>query len=136
MDLFLHRTHFEKGTNGALFHKDQFVCFTIDLPWQCNERNVSCIPDGTYEITPFYSPVFKHHLRVLEVPGRNGILLHPANDALKELQGCIAPVSQLTGIGKGLGSRRALDQLLMRVEAFREEGEPVFLTVCSEQSGR
>lgn len=136
MDLYLHRTHFKEGTNGALFHDDQFVCFTIGLPWRCNERNVSCIPDGTYEITPFYSPQFKHHLRVLEVPNRNGILIHPANDALTELRGCIAPVSQLTGIGKGLGSRRALDQLLMCVETFREEGEPVFLTVCSEQSGR
>lgn len=136
MDLYLHRTHFKEGTNGALFFEDQLVCFTIELPWRCNARNVSCIPDGTYEMTPFYSPQFKHHLRVLEVPDRSGILLHPANDALTELRGCIAPVSQLTGIGKGLGSRRALDQLLMRVEAFREEGEPVFLTVCSGQSGR
>jgi|TARA_R110000850_G_C9994993_1_gene467543 hypothetical protein len=136
MDLYLHRTHYQEGTNGALFYEDQLVCFTIELPWRCNARNVSCIPDGTYEMTPFYSPEFKHHLRLLDVPDRSGILLHPANDALTELRGCIAPVSQLTGIGKGLGSRRALDQLLMRVEAFREEGEAVFLTVCSEQSGR
>lgn len=136
MNLYLHRTHFKEGTNGSLFHEDQFVCFTIELPWRCNEPKVSCIPDGTYEITPFYSPGFKHHFRVVEVPNRNGILLHPANDASTELRGCIAPVSQLSGIGKGLGSRRALDRLLMRVEAFCEEGDSVFLTVCSEQSGR
>lgn len=136
MDLNLHRTHYKEGTNGTLFYEDQFVCFTIELPWRCNERNVSCIPDGTYELKPFYSPTHKHHLRVLEVPHRSGILLHPANDALTELRGCIAPVSQLTGIGKGLGSRRALDQILMRIEAFREEGEPIFLTISSVHSGR
>ncbi len=136
MDLLLHRTHYKQGTNGTLFYEDQLICFTIELPWKCNEKNSSCIPDGTYELKTFYSPAFKHHLRVLEVPNRSGILLHPANDAKTELRGCIAPVSQLTGIGKGLGSRRALDQILMRVEAFAEENEPIFLTINSDHSGK
>lgn len=136
MDFYLHRTHYRAGTNGALFHKNQFLCFCIELPWQLNQRNTSCIPDGTYELETFYSPTFNHHFLVKGVSGRSGILIHPANDALSELRGCIAPVSQLNGIGKGLGSRQALDKLLMRVEGFREPGEMVTLTILSELSGR
>lgn len=136
MELYLHRTHYGAGTNGTIFHKQQFLCFSIELPWRLNSSNVSCIPDGTYELEIFYSPSFNHHLRVKDVAGRNGILIHPANDALSELRGCIAPVSQLTGIGKGLGSRKALDLLLMRIEGFREQHEAVTLTIQSELSGR
>lgn len=136
MEFYLHRTHYRAGTNGALFHKHQFLCFCIELPWRLNQQNVSCIPDGTYALETFYSPSFKHHLIIKNVPNRSGILIHPANDAIDELRGCIAPVSQLTGIGKGLGSRRALEKLLMRIEGFREAGEDVTLTVLSELSGR
>ncbi len=136
MDLFLHRTHFRAGTNGSLFHKSQFLCFSIELPWRANKRNISCIPDGIYKLQPFYSLQFKHHLLVKGVQDQSGILIHPASDAASELGSCIAPVSQLTGIGKGLGSRKALDLLILRIEAFREPGELVFLTVSSEFSGR
>ncbi|MEM0519039.1 MULTISPECIES: DUF5675 family protein [Aequorivita] len=136
MEFYLHRIHYKGGTNGALFHKQQFLCFCIELPWRLNARNVSCIPDGTYEMRPFFSLRFKHHLRLIDVPGRSGILLHPANNAQTELRGCIAPVSQLTGIGRGLGSRRALDKVLMRIEGHRETHEAITLTVISELSGR
>lgn len=39
---------------------------------------------------------------VKAVAGRSFILIPPANDAQKELRGCIAPVSILTAEGKGL----------------------------------
>jgi hypothetical protein len=136
MDLFLHRTHYSTGTNGSFYHKNQFLCFAIELPWLANRQNVSCIPDGTYEVKLFYSLHFGHHFLVKKVPNRSAILIHPANDAIAELRGCIAPVSQLTGIGKGLGSRKALDSLIRRTEAFREANEAVFLTIRSVFSGR
>jgi hypothetical protein len=62
------------------------------------------------------------------VPGRSLVLLHPANDALKELKGCIAPVSSLDGAGKGSDSRKAFKKLLQLVyEAL--ENETVYLTI-------
>ena len=136
MDLYLHRTHYKDGTNGALFHGGEFICFCIELPWRLNEPNRSCIPDGCYELVDFYSPSYKHHFMVRNVPERIGILLHPANDAKKELRGCIAPVTQLDGIGKGSGSRRALDRIVIRTDTFMSDGESLFLTILSEQSGR
>lgn len=135
MDLFLQRTHYRLGTNGMLFHKSQFLCFCIELSWGQNHRTRSCIPDGIFELEAFYSPHFGHHFLLKNVPDRTGILIHPANDASSELQGSIAPVSQLTGIARGLGSRRALQNLILRTEAFREIGEPLFLTISSVHSG-
>lgn len=136
MDLYLQRTHFKTGTIGVLFHRGQFLCFCIELPWLQNQRSISCIPDGTYELKRFYSVRFKHHFIVKNVPNRSGILIHPANIALEELKGCIAPVSQLTGMAKGLGSRKALDSLMLRVEAYKEAGEALFLNISSEHAGR
>jgi hypothetical protein len=67
-----------------------------------------------------------------DVPGRALILIHPANDALAELRGCIAPVSLLTGQGKGTGSRKAFSRLLKLVTAALESG-PVFITIKSKE---
>lgn len=135
MDFFLYRNHYRSGTNGELFHKQHFVCFCIELPWRANRKDVSSIPDGIYELEPFYSPTHGHHIRIKNVPDRSGILFHVANNALKELRGCIAPVSQLSGIGAGLNSRLALNKLLLRLHAIREGGGPVFLTISSEHRG-
>ena len=65
----------------------------------------------------------------MDVKDRDCILIHPANDALHELKGCIAPVSFLTGPGKGIGSRVALKKLTALVYAALDQSKPVFLTI-------
>ena len=110
MELVLERAYFKEGTNGTLFCPQVFLCHTIELPWKNNKRNISCIPEGVYEIEPRFSKRFKHHLIVKNVTGRSYILFHPANDAKKDLEGCIAPVTYLNGIGKGLHSKDALQR--------------------------
>lgn len=135
MELELIRTYFPNGTNGELRlkqNKPAFICFTIELPWLDNKQRVSCIPEGRYELTKRYSPKFGHHLLVNEVKGRELILIHPANDAIKELKGCIAPVSVCTGEGRGNNSRLALKKLLALVYVAMERKEKVFLTVKSD----
>ncbi|HJW16672.1 MAG TPA: DUF5675 family protein [Flavisolibacter sp.] len=128
MELVLFRTYYTDGTNGTLYINDSLQCYTIELPWVDNLPRVSCIPEGRYELKKRYSPKFKDHLLVKGVPGRSLVLLHPANDALKELKGCIAPVSSLDGEGKGTDSRKAFKKLLQLVyEAL--EMELVFLTI-------
>lgn len=131
MELQLFRNQFEGGTNGALFYQGKFICFMIELPWKENARNISCIPDGRYELALWFTDRFKHHLVVKNVPGRSGILVHPANDAVKELRGCLAPVTHLTGIGTGVLSRKALDKLLLFIERCRMKKEPLFLNITS-----
>ena len=129
MNLILQRTYFKEGTNGALFINQQFMGFTIELLWRENTKRVSCIPEGDYELKPRYSEKFKHHLALQNVPNRSLILIHPANDANKELQGCIAPVSSLTGIAKGLQSRSAFQKILSACYQAFDRKEKVTLTI-------
>ena len=131
MELVLKRSYFEKGTNGALFVNGQFLCFTIELPWRENQRHISCISEGRYEIILRHSKRFRNHLHVQDVKGRSLILIHPANNALKELRGCIAPVSQLSDIGKGWNSREALNKLLTLSYRALELKKTITLTIKS-----
>jgi len=131
MELVLYRTYFKEGTNGALFVHNRFLGFTIELPWLDNKRSISCIPEGSYELKARFSEKFKHHLHLINVKDRNLILIHPANDALEELEGCIAPVTQLNGIGKGLSSRLLMQKIVASCYQAFERKEKVFLTIKS-----
>ncbi|TYC08426.1 hypothetical protein ES677_14440 [Bizionia gelidisalsuginis] len=129
MDLLLQRQYFKEGTNSALFINGHFICFMIELPWLNNKRQVSCIPEGVYEVKPRFSSRFRDHLQVLDVSQRNLILIHPANDASKELEGCLAPVSQLAGIGVGWSSRLAMQKVLSLCHQAFERKEFISLTI-------
>ncbi|GAL00513.1 hypothetical protein JCM19314_2121 [Nonlabens ulvanivorans] len=63
--------------------------------------------------------------------GRSLILLHPANNAKRELRGCIAPVTQLTGIGKGINSKPLLQKLVSLCYQAFDRKEKVLLTIKS-----
>jgi len=131
MDIHLHRTYFKESTNGALFIQNSFFGFCIELPWLNNRRNISCIPEGTYILKARYSQKFGHHLILEKVKNRTLILIHPANDALKELKGCIAPVTCLSGIGKGTSSRNVLNKLVSKCYQAFDRGEIVRLIIQS-----
>jgi hypothetical protein len=123
MKVVLQRTYYPSGTNGTLLVNNEEVCHTIELPWLNNQKRVSCIPEGSYRLRKRYNLKFKWHMALEAVKGRSGILIHPANDAKKELLGCIAPVLYHTGIGKGVYSRKSLDLLLMKLNGVLETRE-------------
>ena len=102
MELELIRTYFLEGTNGKILYQDRLITYTIELPWKNNQARVSCIPERRYEPVKRWSLKFGRHLQVMNVSGREYILIHPANEALRELKGCIAPVCLITGAGKGI----------------------------------
>ena len=129
MIIFLTRTYFPDGTNGILMCEGKKICYTIELPWKNNEKSVSCIPEGRYFIKKRYSQKFKWHLEVVDVKNRSYILFHPANNALQELNGCIAPVTKLSGPGLGLLSRKAFEKLKTFVYAALDSKESVELIV-------
>ena len=126
------RTYFAEATNGILLLDGAAICPTIELPWKNNQSRISCIPEGKYKLIKRYSPHFKWHLHVTDVPGRELILIHPANDAVSELQGCIAPVAQLTGRGKGNFSRLAFQKITSLLFPLLESGSDIFLTIKSK----
>lgn len=131
MVLILSRTYFPDGTNGILECEGKLICKTIELPWKNNETKVSCIPEGKYFIRKRYSKKFQWHLEVLEVKSRSLILFHPANNALQELNGCISPVTKLSGPGLGLMSRKAFSKLKSLVNPILDKNESVELIIKS-----
>jgi len=95
-----------------------YSCYLMELSWQFNQTNISCIPVGTYTLQKLESsPAFDYpHFEVLNVPGRSGIKWHVANYA-KQLRGCGAPGQKLADLDQdGLidvtSSGNALRELL------------------------
>jgi hypothetical protein len=131
MVLILSRTYFPDGTNGKLECEGKLICLTIELPWKKNETKVSCIPEGKYFIKKRFSKKFQWHLEVLDVKNRSLILFHSANNALQELNGCIAPVTKLSGPGLGLLSREAFSKLKSLVYPFLDKNESTELIITS-----
>lgn len=120
MVIELQRLYRDSWTEGIIFIKGVLLCRSVELRWANNERNVSCVPEGVYPVSIIQHPKFGECIQVNDVRGRSGILIHVANDAQKELRGCIAPVFSLTGNGKGLHSRLSLGYI---IENMKMSGE-------------
>ncbi|KIC91317.1 DUF5675 family protein [Flavihumibacter solisilvae] len=129
MELLLEREYHSSGTNGILSCEERFLCFTIELPWRGNVRLKSCIPEGLYQLVLRFSERHRYHLQVKDVPDRSLILIHKANNALKELQGCIAPVNELLSPGIGKQSFAAFKSLMERVRSCMDKREQVWLRI-------
>ena len=68
----------DHGTEGVLIFND-FICYTLELPWRENIRNLSCIPTGEYDVKIRISPKYGRIYWVMEVDGRTYILMHSGN---------------------------------------------------------
>jgi len=135
--LVLKRIYLSTAVHGELTLNGKHIAYTIELPWRENKKRMSCIPEGTYILRKRYSEKFKWHFVLLDVPNRSGILIHPANDAQKELQGCIAPVIKITGEGKGILSRKALQVLTDTLEPYRTSGQiKICITSNTSENGK
>lgn len=96
----LHRlTESDEGTFGIFAAPSLgFSCVSLELPDRANTPMKSRIPAGNYLTNWGYSNRFKRDMyRLDDVPGRVGILIHPANfagdvllDWKSDLSGCIA----------------------------------------------
>ena len=128
----IERTYYANGTNGDLHLDGHQKCFSIELPWHNNEPEVSCIPEGTYELEKHISAHLGNCLHVKNVPNRADILIHGANNALKELKGCIAPVTVLTAPGCGDKSQLQLKDIVNQAYAELAKGNPVTLTIIKK----
>ena len=120
MTIELQRLYRDSWTEGTISINGILLCRSVELGWANNERNVSCVPEGVYPVAIIQHPKFGECLQINGVKGRSGILVHVANDAQKELRGCIAPVFSLTGSGKGQYSRLALNYV---IENLKRSGE-------------
>lgn len=68
---------------------------TVELPWDDDKHDTSCIPAGHYICQPHNSAAHPNVWEITNVPGRTGILIHNGN-TIKDVLGCVA-----VGMGRG-----------------------------------
>ena len=65
-----------------------FQCFTLELADKDNQKNISCIPEGTYKYKFYDSPKHGTVLHIQDVPNRTMIEIHAGNYT-SQIEGCI-----------------------------------------------
>lgn len=103
----------DEGAFGVLTFGAQTLR-TLELPWRDNRTQRSCIPVGAYTCAIVQSPKFGRVYAVENVPGRNHVLIHPANLAgdvdlgwTTQLHGCIAPCQRVGAMRNNAGRMQA-----------------------------
>ena len=96
--LILIRDHKENETFGKFLVMDGvnelFQCYCLELPWLNNEHNVSCIPEGNYDVIKYSYANHPNVFWVQDVPDRDGIMIHIGNFATGshiDTEGCLLP---------------------------------------------
>jgi hypothetical protein len=125
MKLLISRTYNKTETLSSLFilsgQEVKYKAKTIELPDNGNQHNVSCIPEGTYDTIKENNPKHGNCFRVLNVPGRDGILIHKGNYSSaigkSDTKGCILPGDCFYDINQDgnidiINSTKTLDDLL------------------------
>lgn len=122
--IIINRKHFSnQSTFGDLILEGEDFCNTLELSCRKgDEGGRLAIPEGRYLLKKTYSPKFKKDMwEVMDVPGRTGIRIHPANYA-HELDGCIAPGMYTKNIPEFIGmSRITYNRLDQRLDAMKGE---------------
>ena len=121
-NLLLIRDSFsDKAVIGKLYLNSEFYGHTLELAWEDNQKRVSCIPKGVYEVKKRHTQKSKYkyeHLHILDVPDRELILMHIGNYP-KNSKGCI-----LLGNTRALNfvgdSRKAFYKLMYDLGSFEE----------------
>ena len=127
--LLIRNTFSKKSTVGELFLNGERICDTLENPWQDNQRNISCIPEGVYPVRlrlPRESATRDYiHLLVKDVKDRDYILIHIGNTA-KDTSGCI-----LVGLGsqQDFVSNSTLAMDLLIKEILHLGGENINLII-------
>lgn len=92
-----------------------YSCKTLELSDKDNQRNISCIPRGTYEVDKYWSNRFGTAYMLKHVPNRSGIAIHTGN-YFTQIQGCILVGEDFKDINQDnhndvTSSRNAMHQL-------------------------
>lgn len=103
------------STRGVLFDGNRPLCHTLELPWNNNEQNISCIPDGFYSVHRSTSALHGPCFRFSYVRGRSGILFHAGN-TIEDTRGCILVGLDCNSVSV-LHSRMAMDRLFNSLPA-------------------
>lgn len=137
MRAILFREYYEKQTCGTLTVYDEdtgeevFKCRTLELPDRDNQRNVSCIPEGFYDVVPRTSPKYSNHLHITNVEGRSLILIHWGNYAgsvnprtgHSDIRGCVLVGKEFVDLdGDGLADITSSKNTFKKLMSIAPDG--------------
>ena len=139
-------------TIGKLYIDGVYFCDTIEdkdrglkQSMSLNEikqikvKHQTAIPIGTYEITlhvvspkysqkPWYVNLCGAKMpRLLNIPGYDGVLIHPGNSAA-DSSGCLV-VGKNTVVGKVTDSRTTFKNLYAKLKVASDKGERITITI-------
>lgn len=131
----------DNSTIGELFHEGKHVCYILEdvdrgldqhqpLNFIASKKvfGKTAIPTGKYEIEITYSNRFKKPLpQLMNVPGFEGIRIHPGN-AAGDTEGCLLPGTHYT-TDMAQNSRVAFLPLASAIEMALDKGEKVFISI-------
>jgi len=92
----------DQGTLGLLLAPG-FQCYSLELPWRENKQNISCIPNGDYDVVIRISPKYGKTYHVTNVENRSFILIHSGNWAGDTSKGFKTHVNGCILLGKDRG---------------------------------
>ena len=95
-EIILERFCYHPNATLGVIRLEGDIFYTVERPWLDNKPNVSCIPEGEYEMSWRTSPRFGETWHIKDVPDRTHILIHVANFS-KDVQGCIGLGCELMG---------------------------------------
>ena len=124
--LKIDRHYGKHQTKGDLLiekNNAKYQCKTLELSWKNNEKQVSCIPEGTYPVKIRYSKKYGTHLHITDVPNRDLILIHFGNYAgsvneksgTPDIKGCV-----LVGEKYGDISKDGIEEILVSKPIFNK----------------
>lgn len=101
--------HGVRGVFGTLTAPG-LTLFTCENPWLDNQRSISCVPTGKYNVVRYQSQTRGRCWLLVNVPGRDAILFHSGN-TIDDTEGCILPglgVGCVNGQWGVISSKRAM----------------------------
>lgn len=107
--LKLVRSYLSRKTIGVMFDHE-FKCHTLELKWNDNKPNESCIPEGTYSVVRDNSGKYQFY-SVKGVANRSAIEIHIAN-TIADLAGCIGLGMTSSNTGNLISSKMACDRFV------------------------
>ena len=90
---------YENDCTIGIMHYNEHRFFTLELPWNDNSQNVSCIPAGYYKCIKVFSGKYGQCVEVRDVIHRTLIRIHWGNYT-SDTKGCILVGDSLKDINK------------------------------------
>ena len=124
-----------ESSEGVLFVGAHFECYTLEDTVRDGPKvyGKTAIPDGRYELVLTWSPRFKQVMPLVrDVPGFKGIRIHWGNKPA-DTEGCPLVGDVPTRLDDNWvgASKVAYRRLLKKLQAFKANGEPMYLTVTT-----